>query len=300
MTYRILFNPLSGNGRGEKEARKLNDLLQGNTLSFQDMTTLESYADFFKTLSPEDTLVICGGDGTLNRFINDIDGVLPDNPIYYYATGSGNDFLRDIVGKEGEAPVSIREYLTDLPTVTVNGKTSRFINGIGFGIDGYCCEEGDKQRAAGNKEINYTSIAIKGLLFHYHPVNAKVTVDGKTYTYKKVWLAPTMHGKFYGGGMMCAPAQDRLGESGTNSVVLLYGSGKLKTLMVFPSIFKGEHVKHTEMTAVHTGHEISVEFDRPTALQIDGETITGVTGYTVSSAVKQPSANQEKKIAVQV
>ena len=53
--------------------------------------------------------------------------------------------------------------------------------------------------------------------------------------------------------------------------------------MVFPTIFKGEHVGHTEMVEVHTGHEIKVEFDVPCALQIDGETILGVTEYSVSA-----------------
>ena len=43
----------------------------------------------------------------------------------------------------------------------------RFINGIGFGIDGYCCEVGDQLKAKSDKPVNYASIAIKGLLFHY-------------------------------------------------------------------------------------------------------------------------------------
>jgi hypothetical protein len=37
---------------------------------------------------------------------------------------------------------------------------------------------------------------------------------------------------------------------------------------------------------LHTGHEITVEFDQPTPLQIDGETILDVTSYTAKSAVK--------------
>ena len=32
------------------------------------------------------------------------------------------------------------------------------------------------------------------------------------------------------------------------------------------------------------GNEITVEFDRPTALQVDGETILGVTSYTAKSS----------------
>lgn len=108
-----------------------------------------------------------------------------------------------------------------------------------------------------------------------------VTVDGVSHRYRHVWLASTMNGRYYGGGMEVAPAQNRLNQNGTVSVVVLHCPSKLKTLMVFPSIFKGEHVKHTEMVEVLSGKEITVAFDRPTALQIDGETVTGVTEYGV-------------------
>jgi diacylglycerol kinase family enzyme len=88
-----------------------------------------------------------------------------------------------------------------------------------------------------------------------------------------------MNGRFYGGGMMPTPEQDRLSDDGRLSLLVFHRSGKLKTLMVFPSLFKGEHVKHTKIAEVLTGYDISVEFDRPTALQIDGETVTAVSSY---------------------
>ena len=36
------------------------------------------------------------------------------------------------------------------------------------------------------------------------------------------------------------------------------------------------------MCNVLTGNEIKIEFDKPSALQIDGETILGVTEYTMT------------------
>ena len=39
---------------------------------------------------------------------------------------------------------------------------------------------------AGKTKINYTGIAIKGLLFNFKPKNATVTVDGIRHEYKKV------------------------------------------------------------------------------------------------------------------
>lgn len=101
-----------------------------------------------------------------------------------------------------------------------------------------------------------------------------------------------MNGRYYGGGMMAAPHQDR--SENEVSLVVFHDVGKLHALMIFPSIFKGEHIKHTKQITVFKGHDISVKFDQPTPLQIDGETILDVTSYTVQSAAtskaKQPVA----------
>lgn len=161
---------------------------------------------------------------------------------------------------------------------------SRSQGAIGNGTDGHCCQVGDEQREKTTKPVNDTAIAIKGLLFHYKSTNAVVAVDGETHSYQKVWLAPTMNGRFYGGGMMPAPGQNRLNPEGTASTMVMFGAGKLKTLAVFPSIFKVEHIRREDMVEVLTGHSISTEFDRPTPIQIDGETIPGVSGYSVTGA----------------
>lgn len=278
----ILYNPLSCNGKGTELVKKLAEIYKDDELKYCNMTQISGYGTFFDSISPESDIVLCGG-GTLNRFINDSDGYPYENPLYYYGTGSGNDFLRDLGKEQGCEPVRINEYVRNLPIVTVNGKSSRFINAIGYGIDGYCCEKGDELREKSDKPINYTSIAVKGLLFHFRPANAVINVDGREYSYKKVWLAPTMNGRFYGGGMMTAPQQDRNNPEGKLSVVVMHGSGKLKTLMVFPSIFKGEHISHTEMVEVLTGKKITVRFDSPAALQIDGETVKNVSEYSVKA-----------------
>lgn len=64
--------------------------------------------------------ILCGGDGTLNRFINDLGGVKLSCEILYFPGGSGNDFAHD---------------------------------------------------------IGLTAIAIKSLLFHYKPTSARITVE---------------------------------------------------------------------------------------------------------------------------
>lgn len=281
MNYTVLYNPLAGACGKEIALTKAKRLFFGKNAEYYDMTEIDA-ASLVNNLGREQAIVILGGDGTLNRFVNAVP-VLPDNNIYYYPAGSGNDFFREFgVNPVESGPVKINGYLNELPVATVCGKDYKFINNVGFGIDGYCCEEGDRLRTENpGKAIDYTKIAIRGLLFDFKPVNAKITVDGAVRKYGNVWLAPTMNGKFYGGGMMPTPLQDRTDAESKVSLMVLTCKSKLKTLMIFPSIFKGEHVKYDKQVKIFTGNEIKVEFDRPTALQIDGETIKNVTEYTV-------------------
>lgn len=276
MNY-ILYNPISGHGKCLEYAEKIKDKQESEAQLF-DMTKIDSYAEIISSLGENDVITLCGGDGTLNRFINETVDIEIKNRVFYFPSGTGNDFYADVCENSSEGPVEITEYIKDLPSVTIDGKTHKFINGVGYGIDGYCCEVGDECRAKG-KVANYTAIAIKGLLFKFKPRCATVTVDGVTEEYKKVWIAPTMFGRRYGGGMIPTPNQSRSGEKKL-SLMLFHGSGKLKTLMIFPSIFKGEHVNHTECVKVIEGRNITVKFDRPTPLQVDGETFLGVTEYT--------------------
>ncbi len=236
------------------------------------------YPAFLSALAPEDEVVLVGGDGTLNYFINAVKGTELRNNIYLLGSGTGNDFFRDIDRRAGEE-VLVNPYLDKLPTVYVNGLEQLFINNMGFGIDGYCCEVADQIKEKNPQEkIDYSGIAIKGLLFHFKPCHAEITVDGVKHEFDHVWIAPTMKGKYYGGGMKMAPDQDRFSDKLT--VVVYHCRSKLKALIAFPSIFKGEHVAKTGMVSIFTGSEIHVRFSRPCAAQIDGETVLNVSEYT--------------------
>ncbi len=282
----VLYNLKAGYDTTVEDVRPL-EVLWEQPLEFIEISQIESYEAFFSRLQQEDAIILCGGDGTLNRFANATAELNCPCEIYCCPLGTGNDFAADLGYFRGCNPFPITNALQNLPTVTVNGRSYRFLNGVGFGIDGYCCETGDAQKRTSGKKVNYTAIAIKGLLFHYRPRNAVVTVDGVRHSYRHVWLAPAMYGRHYGGGMIPTPEQNRTAPSGTLSVMVYHCPGKLKALMVFPSIFQGTHVRHTKTVEILTGREIRVEFDRPTPLQIDGETISGVTSYIASAAPKE-------------
>lgn len=281
--YHVLYNKKSGPTGENVRLDSLASFYEGDELDFVNILELEDYEAYFSRFMPQDALILVGGDGTINQFINRTKHISIANPIYYYAAGIGNDFLRDIGGRDDEAPVLLDSYIKKLPTATINGNTYFYINCVGMGIDGYCCEMGEEYKAKFTKPVNYTGIAVSGILFKYKPCDCKVTVDGVEHYFKKVWLAPTMNGRFYGGGMMATPDQDRLNAEGTQSVMIYHGKGKLKILFAFPSIFKGKHTKYNKSVTILTGKHIVMEYSSPRSLQIDGETMKNVSKYEINA-----------------
>ncbi len=277
MNY-ILYNPKSNNENNDLNiihgAEKLEDI------GVKKICWLGlDVAEFCKNLTEDDRVMICGGDGTLHYFANNTYDFDIPCPVYALRSGTGNDFLNDLGQTDNENLIDIRPYIKNLPEVEVNGEKRRFINGVGLGIDGRVCVEVENAKKKTNKKVSYTPVALKLLAYDFKRPDAKVTVDGVTHEYKKIWMAGTMKGRYFGGGMMVAPQQDR--ESGKVSIMAMHGCTRVKTLGVFLKVFKGTHVKHKEMIDIFEGYEIEVEFATPSDMQIDGETVLGVTKYVV-------------------
>ncbi len=277
----LLFNSKSAAGEGEKEAREGGKKLEGEYGPFEylDLISLQKPA-FFSSLKDEDVVVVSGGDGTLNHLINDIgDAELPKN-LYLLPLGTGNDFLNDVKASQlSNGLVPLSDFLQHLPVVETMGIKRRFINGIGFGIDGECCVRAEEMKAQGKTDINYGNITVKLLFSGYKAPDADVKIDGKEFHFKKVYIAAGMNGRYYGGGMQVAPMQTR--NDGLLTFVSVHGLGKLRTLMLFPSLFKGEHIKKKKAVFAMRGKTIEVAFSSPTGLQIDGEIVPNATSYKI-------------------
>ncbi|MBR3862280.1 MAG: acylglycerol kinase family protein, partial [Clostridia bacterium] len=67
----VLYNPHAGHNTGKQKAEGLQSQYS-SPLTYVDMTTITDYRNFAKDLASEDKIIVCGGDGTLNRFINEI------------------------------------------------------------------------------------------------------------------------------------------------------------------------------------------------------------------------------------
>lgn len=278
MVY-FISNTLSVSGRMRRAIRRAEGQFAGQEIIHRQATEIGDYTAFFASLAPEDSVVLLGGDGTLNYLVNAVDASAIHNPVYSCMAGTGNDFLRDVLdNKVADGMLyRINDALRNLPVAEVNGKTYRFLNNLAFGIDGEVCTVADDLKAKGWKRLNYTLIAA-WLLLRYRPVTTDITVDGEKRHLENVWLAPTMNGRYFGGGMKVAPGQDRFSDKVT--FVAFSCRNRLKTMFLFPRLFPGTHTSRPEVTIL-SGHEVEVTYAEPRDVQMDGEVVRGVLSYRV-------------------
>lgn len=260
MTY-IYYNPLADGGRGRVNALRLKDILRGDVLDFQDITEIDDIGKILFGMEPDDKIVIAGGEGTLNRFINALTGVENVNNIFFYCTGKGSN-------GENREIISITKYLKNLPLVYVDDNSVRFISNVSCGMIDSVRMAMDSRSLSRRKRIRYRAKAIRGLM-RYRPSDAVVTVDGVKCQYRRVWFAPTVYA-------------NEINDAQPDGVTTLVFHGRrLKTLAVLPSIMRGKGERFMEEVDVLTGREITVSFDKPTPIRVDGEIFNDTAGYSV-------------------
>jgi len=276
--YIVLYNPEAQRGRGLQNAQKLEQQVTG-ACTYQDMTEEGfSFPEFVKNVDPAVKIVITGGDGTLNHLLNSLPTLDLPRGLYFFPGGTGNDFVRDLKFPEDCGPILLNPYLEDLPVVEAGGKRFWFLNGVGVGMDGYCCAEKERLKQRG-LDRSYARIAIEAIFGKYSTCDAEITVDGVTEKYKRVWMAPAMFGRYFGGGIEAAPKQKRGAKEHTLTSVVVHDSGRLRALFMFLLFCKGEGKDFPNHIRYRVGHDIQVKITKATAIQIDGETIEGLTEY---------------------
>lgn len=291
MTY-IFYSKNAADGRGMQQALALSKTLEGGA----QVRALENFRlnDLFSAVGKDDTVILLGGDGTINHLVNSPTMYPCTRKIFYVAGGTGNDFYRDVRHKEVSDIFPLTPYLQKLPSVKFGERYLRFLNGVGFGLDGYACDMVAQSRNSHRKPPSYVSVALKGLLWKFKPLSATVTVDGVNYLFRDVFLATSMFGKYYGSGVKIAPEQDRA-KTDTLSVVVVHGRNRFGMLPLFAKLFKGTHVKHKKYVTVLTGNQITVTFDHACAMQVDGDVYPAIRSYTVT-APDPVGASAEKEL----
>jgi diacylglycerol kinase (ATP) len=275
----LLYNPLSRNGKNTKFIEKISSHLRkkGQAVVTYSILTIEDPIAFIHQCADDDRVILVGGDGTINHLANRVYGLGFKQELFMYQAGTGNDFIRSLKTKDKIVP--IKKYIEALPRVSYNNKLRYFLNGTGAGLDGYVGHLVNTSRFKKNK-INYFRHAFEAF-YKFKPIGATITVDGNTFHEPKMWFTSVMHGAYYGGGMKIAPKAKR--EENDLHVVVVKKVPKWLLVLIFPTIYFGAHVMFKSYVKIIKGHHVSISFDEPTYLQIDGDVEYPIESFSVES-----------------
>lgn len=258
----FLYNPRSRKNTGEKRIRKITKRWKHPYILYNVLEI--NKVEIFKALSDDDRIILVGGDGTVHHFAEDIKNYDLKQEAYLIPCGTGNDFRNSI--KEKGKMIKINRYVKNLPQVSFSNSTQVFVNGCGLGMDGYVCSLVNTHNNKGR--LCFFKSTIKAFV-KYKPKRIKVIVDGKEYSYKKVYLASIMNGAYQGGGMKMTPKSKRLDH--TIEVCVICNISKFALLLMFPFIYFGKHTIKRKSVKILSGKEISIVSEESLYMQIDGE-----------------------------
>lgn len=123
------YNPFAENGECRSDVYFL-DLLYDEPIVYCDLTKSETYEHRLFSLTPDDTLILCGGDGTLNRFRNLLSPDTIPCDILFFPLGKRNAVALLSGHDYGCQPFSVRHWLENPPKLYANGRTLCFLGDV--------------------------------------------------------------------------------------------------------------------------------------------------------------------------
>ncbi|MFW6298186.1 MAG: diacylglycerol/lipid kinase family protein [Bacillota bacterium] len=257
----ILHNPLSKNRKSKRTTKKVIDHFKEKGVPFRlkSLLKIKDIEHYIKHKPEDIKILLLGGDGTINTFINHTYSLHITQDIYVMGNGSGNDFLRSLKKQKPK--------LQRVNRMDYGSKHRFFMNGAGMGIDGLIAHKVNQSK--NKRKFNYFLNAFKAF-WSYSPTYMEVTVDGTLHTYKKAYLVNINSGEYIGGGMHLAP-DARLSDKRFD-VVVVHGMSKPLLFLIFVSVYFGIHKKLKKYVFMQKAHHVKATMFTMQYAQCDGET----------------------------
>lgn len=273
----ILYNPKSKNSKANIQTHKLikKYRLEKKPFRLKSILKINDTKKYLEENKHFEKIILLGGDGTINKFVNKVYDYEISQEIYLKKNGSGNDFLRSLKTNDLN-PQYIIENTLD------NSNKHYFINGTGLGIDGLIIDYVDKAKKKG--KLTYTLSSLRAIL-KYTPETLEAVIDGDKYTFEKTYMVTINNGKFIGGGMKISPKANLDDE--LLDVIIVHGISKPVLLILFMTIYLGLHTKFTKWIFNRKCKTIDVKFKTPQFCQSDGELYDNITTMSVKSSGNQ-------------
>lgn len=286
--YIFIANPNARSGLGERVWGEVEKLLKDRGVSYQVyFTKYQRHAvRIVRDVTAdgkEHTIVVLGGDGTVNEVLNGVKE-LSKVTVGYIPIGSSNDFAR-YFGHPYDLEQALDMILNPKKYKMMNvgrltywegERTRRFAVSAGIGFDAGICHRAmvSRMKVVLNKlhlgKFTYVGIALAQMIA-LKPGRMTVRLDeGEAVSYEKVYFATAMNHPFEGGGFQFCPKADPCDD--WMDVTVIAGISKPKALFLLPTAYKGWH---TMFQGVYTFRCRKAVFESvsPLPVHTDGEPV---------------------------
>lgn len=297
----VVANPAARNGHGAVAASWLRDEVERRGL--ENVSVLETSrpgeARDIAARAAADVVVALGGDGVIHEIACGMASRSPgDRPVLgVVPCGNGNDFARTL----GMPVDDVREAWARLGRADVRSFDLGVCNGVpfvqtlSFGLDaaialgteerrrrtGRCgtmlfLEEGISQLLF-HRDVHRVEIGLEGTLDSAYPTPLREEErpqDGSLALGLGMHLLAVQIGPTYGGGFEICPFAEP--DDGAFDIAVAHAPlGFLHAATIFLKAQRGRHLGYRKELSFWRARSVSLEFDGPLPVQIDGERIEG-------------------------
>ena len=274
--WAIVINPVSGSGKGAVLGREVAGYFAKHDLDYTVITAtsaqklksnLDSYLDLPEGRNCQGVIAV-GGDGLAHLVIQ---SVAPRRvPFTVIPAGTGNDLVRALGWDLDSITPQLNYVTTEKPTpIDLGMVDSEWFGAIlSTGFDSVVNERAN-QMSWPKGPMKY-NLAIARELPSFQPISYTIELDTQLLQVEAMLIA-VANGSSYGGGMQVCP--DASMSDGLFDVMILHPVSKFEFVKVFPKVFKGEHVSHTQVR-IYRSAKVSIS-SRAIAYA-DGERIGGL------------------------
>ncbi|MBR3165286.1 MAG: hypothetical protein IKF16_03855 [Lachnospiraceae bacterium] len=283
----IIYNPNSGHGA--ESAAELKGLLTASETPYSILHA-DTPADL-SGLTAADSIILIGGDGSINRFVN----MIPKNypaPIILMPSGSGNDFARGTGVKKGAAN-ALAVYRSgsaarrlDTGVAQLTGRApKKFAVSCGIGYDAAVCSMINSGRLKkllspyGLGTIAYILNGVKGI-FTYKRANAWLTLPDQRIRLKNLAFLSCHCLPYEGGGFAFAPDADVC--DGMIDITAVTAANRFIFFLTLAASLVKLHVKLPWVRTFRC-HAAKIAVDTPLPFHTDGEVAPDVTSFKVKA-----------------
>ncbi len=296
MKYKIIVNPISGRGAGERSIPFIQkslsdagfdiDLVKTERPCHATELAQKAVADGFGIV------VSVGGDGTANEIINGLmtakETLGHTSTMGVIGVGRGNDFAFGVgipTGVEAgcQTLIANNRYMIDVGKVTSETyPEGRFFgNGVGIGFDAVVGFVAVKMKRLSGFP-SYIVAALKTIFLYYHAPYVSIKLDsGESFEIASLMVS-IMNGRRMGGGFLMAP--NSLTNDGKFDLCIVREVSRSRIFTLIPHFMRGTQMTQKEIRTLRTNSVTVIALRGNLPAHADGETIS-VEGKQITAQI---------------